>query len=146
MFPRILNIPKLTTPRNPNPLNFIVSILHHSLPFGKMECKSPTVTTSWVFTSFVRRPLCTCVLVGQSCPILWDPMDCMGYRLPGSSVHGDSAGKNTGVGCRFLLQGIFPTQILNPGLLHCRQILLSHQESPLCVYKIILKCVFLFSC
>ena len=35
----------------------------------------------------------------------------------------DSAGKNTGVGCHFLLQGIFPTQGLNPGLLHCRQML-----------------------
>ena len=36
---------------------------------------------------------------------------------------GDSPGKNTGVGCHFLLQGIFPTQGSNPGLLHCRQIL-----------------------
>ena len=35
----------------------------------------------------------------------------------------DSPGKNTGVGCHFLLQGIFPTQGSNPGLLHCRQIL-----------------------
>ena len=32
-------------------------------------------------------------------------------------------GKNSGVGCHFLLQGIFPTQTLNSGLLHCRQIL-----------------------
>ena len=31
----------------------------------------------------------------------------MGYSLPGSSVHGDSPGKNTGVGCLALLQGIF---------------------------------------
>ena len=38
-------------------------------------------------------------------------MDC---SLPGSSVHGDSPGKNTGVGCHALLQGIFPTQGLNP--------------------------------
>ena len=38
-------------------------------------------------------------------------MDC---RLPGSSVHGDSPGKNTGVGCHALLQGIFPTQGSNP--------------------------------
>ena len=30
----------------------------------------------------------------------------------------DSPGKNPGVGCHFLLQGIFPTQGLNPGLLH----------------------------
>ena len=31
----------------------------------------------------------------------------------------DFPGKNTGVGCHFLLQGIFPTQGLNPCLLHC---------------------------
>ena len=35
----------------------------------------------------------------------------------------DFPGKETGVGCHFLLQGIFPTQGSNPGLLHCRQIL-----------------------
>ena len=64
--------------------------------------------------------------VAQSCSTLSDPMDC---SLPGSSVHGDSPGKNTGVGCQALLQGISPTQGLNPGLPHCRQILycLSHQ-------------------
>ena len=51
---------------------------------------------------------------------------------PGSSVSGDSPSKNTRVGCHALLQGIFPTHALNPGLLYCRQILycLSHQESP----------------
>ena len=36
---------------------------------------------------------------------------------PGSSVHGDPPGKNTGVGCHALLQGIFLTQGLNPCLL-----------------------------
>ena len=35
----------------------------------------------------------------------------------------DSSGQNTGVGSRSLLQGIFPTQGSNPGLLHCRRIL-----------------------
>ena len=35
----------------------------------------------------------------------------------------DSPGKNTGVGCHFLLQAILPTEGLNLGLLHCRQIL-----------------------
>ena len=41
----------------------------------------------------------------------------------------NSPGKNTGVGCHSFLQGIFPTQGSNLGLLHCRQILylLSHQ-------------------
>ena len=44
----------------------------------------------------------------------------------------NSPGKNTGVGCPSLLQGIFLTQGLNPGLLHCRQILycLSYQGGP----------------
>ena len=56
-------------------------------------------------------------------------MDC---SPPGSSVHGGSLGKNTGVGSHFLLQGFFPTQRLNPGLPHCRQTLhpLSQQGSP----------------
>ena len=67
-------------------------------------------------------------LVAQSSPTLCDPMDC---NLPGSSVHGDSPGKNTGVGCHALLQGIFLSQGLNPGLPLCRPILysLSHQGS-----------------
>ena len=44
----------------------------------------------------------------------------------------NSPGQNTGVGSLSLLQGIFPTQGWNPGLLHCRQVLyqLSHQGSP----------------
>ena len=56
-------------------------------------------------------------------------MDC---SPPGSSVHGDSPGKNTGVGCHAFLQGIFPIQGFNPGLPHCKWILyhLSHQGSP----------------
>ena len=56
----------------------------------------------------------------------------MNCSQPGSSVHGDFPGKNTGVCCHALLQGIFPTQGSNLGLPHCRQILyhLSHQGSP----------------
>ena len=48
----------------------------------------------------------------QSCPILCEPMDC---SLPGSSVYGIFLFKNARVGYHFLLQGIFPTQELNPG-------------------------------
>ena len=57
------------------------------------------------------------------------PMDC---SPPGSTAHGDSPGKNIGVGGHVLLQGVFPTQGSNPDLLHFRQILycLSHQGSP----------------
>ena len=75
--------------------------------------------------SFSIVCVCVCVLVTQSCLTFCNPMDC---SLPGSSVRGDSLGKNTGVGCHSLLQGIFPTQGLNPGLsivrgLHIRSIL-----------------------
>ena len=71
-----------------------------------------------------ERPLLnipsTLYLYAQSCLTLCDPMDC---SPPGSSVHGDSPGKNTEVGSHFLLQGIFLTQGSNPRLLHCRQII-----------------------
>ena len=60
--------------------------------------------------------------VAQSCPTLCDPMNC---SLPGYSVQAGYPGKNAGVGCHALLQGIFPTQELNPGLPHCRWILYS---------------------
>ena len=65
----------------------------------------------------------------QSFTTLCKLMDC---SPPGSSVHGDSPPKNTGVGCHALLQGIFSTQGSDPGLSHCKQILyqLSHQGSP----------------
>ena len=55
-------------------------------------------------------------------------MDC---SLPGSSVHGILQARNIGMGSRSLLQGIFPTQGLNRGLLHCKRILyqLSYQGS-----------------
>ena len=55
----------------------------------------------------------------------------MNYSPPGSSIHGDSPGKNTRVDCQALLPGIYLTQGSNPSLLHCRQILycLSHQWS-----------------
>ena len=63
-------------------------------------------------------------------PTLCNSMDCSppGWLL----CPWNSPGKNTGVGCHSFLQGIFPAQGLNPGLLHCRQILfcLSHQGSP----------------
>ena len=69
------------------------------------------------------------MLVSRLCLTLCDPMDC---SPPGSSLHGDSPGKNTGVGCHVLLQGIFPTQGSNPDLPHWGWILyhLSHQGNP----------------
>ena len=51
-------------------------------------------------------------VVSDSC----NPMDC---SVPGSSVHGDSPGKNTGEGCHALFQGIFLTQRSNPTSVMC---------------------------
>ena len=51
----------------------------------------------------------------QSCPT---PCHSMTLAPPGSSVHGDSPGKNTGVSCHALLYCIFPTQESNPCLPH----------------------------
>ena len=82
-------------------------------------------------------------LVAQSCLTLQDPMDC---SPSGSSVHGDSPGKNTGVGCHALLQGIFLAQESNQCLLHCRQILyqLSYQGNPLgCLLMVNKLCSYL---
>ena len=73
---------------------------------------------------------CYCCSVAKSCHTVCYPMD---GSPPGSSVHGDSPGRNTGVGCHVLLQGIFPTQGSNSDLPHCMWILycLSHQGSPM---------------
>ena len=51
-----------------------------------------------------------CLFV-QSCPTLCNPMDC---SLPGSSVHGDSPGKNTGVSCHALFQVAKKVSVSNP--------------------------------
>ena len=76
----------------------------------------------WEGISFI---ISLSVLVGQSYLTLCNPMDC-------SLCPWNSRGKNTGVGCHFLLLRIFQTQGSNLGLPHCRQILyhLSHQGSP----------------
>ena len=74
-----------------------------------------------LFTVWATRGICKWqmkvkVKVTQSGPTLCDPKD--------YTVHGNSPGQNTGVSSPSLLQGIFPTQGLNPGLPHCRQIFL----------------------
>ena len=60
-------------------------------------------------------------LVIQLCPTLCEPLDC---SPPGFSVNGDSPGKNTGMSCHALLQGIF--WWYRQTLSH-----LSHQRSPI---------------
>ena len=79
--------------------------------------------------------------------LLWGPLysaiqpcltlcDLMGSSPPGFTVGLLPPGKNTGVCCHALLQGILPTQGLDPGLPYCRQFLfcLSHQRSTLILF------------
>ena len=68
----------------------------------------------WEGLDWTYRSQFVYVLLLQSCPTLCDSMDC---SAPGSSVHGFLQARITGVGCRFLFQGIFPTQGLNLYLL-----------------------------
>ena len=92
---------------------------HYSVQFCSLLCEGGRSCDLWSNTG----PPHTCYLLSHV--QLCDPMDC-------NLCPWDSLGKNTGVGCHCLLQGIFPSQGLNLGLPHCRQILyrLSHQGSP----------------
>ena len=54
------------------------------------------------YPDFGFTGVCAMCLVAQSCLTLCNPMD---HSPPGSSVHGDSLGKNTGVDCHALLRG-----------------------------------------
>ena len=96
-----------------------------------MDCSPPGSSVHGIFQARVLEwgAIAFSGLIVQSRSIFWDPMDCS----PPGSVHGDSPGENTGKGCHAILQGIFPTQGLNPGFPHRRQILyhLSHRQSPL---------------
>ena len=105
----------------------------------------PVMTQSFFFASCEGKPAwlrvgssdrlrfaCCAVLSHSVVSTLCNPMVC---SLPGSSIHGDSPGKNTEVGCHALFQGIFPTQgsNLHPlSLLHwqaCSLLLAPNMES-----------------
>ena len=83
------------------------------------SCVTPSV---YLVSAYV---LCVCSVVSDSLP--WQVCS-----LPSSTVRGDPPGKNTRMGCHFLLQGIFPAQGSNPHL-HWQEVSLplsSHQGSP----------------
>ena len=67
--------------------------------------------------------VCVCVSVCVRCTVVSDSWQPHGVQPSRLLCPWDSPGKNTGVGCHFLLQGIFSTQGSNLGLLHCRWIL-----------------------
>ena len=98
-----------------------------ALPF------SPVSVSQW--------PFHVCVCSGtQLCLTLCHPTDC---SLAGSSAHRIFPGKNTGVGCCFLLQWIFPPDGSNPHLLNCRQIL--YRQSHVGIFPVLTTGLHLYS-
>ena len=89
---------------------------------GQIQCKVFDSLLNLNSECLPHSPVVTqggIMLIVQSCPTLCNPTDCRPARL---LCPWASPGKNTGLRRHFLLQGIFPTQRSNPGLLHCRQI------------------------
>ena len=82
--------------------------------------------------------MCCCAML--SCPVPSNSLWPQGLQLARLLCPWDSPGKNTGVGCHALLQEIFSTQALNPGLPHCRRILyqLNYQGSSTVLHAVTL--------
>ena len=99
---------------------FPITILHrHQLRNSSTWCLQITASILFNYTVlWVSMHGCVHAKLLQSCPTLCDPVGCSPL---GSSVHGESPGKNMGMGCRNLLQGIFLSQGLNPHLLRLLQ-------------------------
>ena len=101
---------------------FLKLILKHAAFISRSYFLNFLITIKWK---------CYCSVVSNSLQPhgLWPARLLCPWNFPG---------KNTGVGCHSLLQGIFPTQGSNPGLLHYRQILYypSHQGSPKYSYSL----------
>ena len=89
------------------------------LILNSQRCSSISASSfslfSFLDSNRVSPSLCACMLSHFSC--VWLFCSLVDYSPPGSSWPWDSPGRNTGVGCRALLQGIFLTQGLNPHLL-----------------------------
>ena len=87
----------------------------------------------WAVSRQIHHTLSVTIMNQWSCSVVPNSLRSHGLQ-PTRLLHPwNFPGKSTGVGCHFLLQGIFPTQGLNPGLLHCRQMLypLSYQGNPI---------------
>ena len=94
-----------------------------------LESKKRKFVTTSTFSPLICHEVAgsdDSILVSESCSVVSDSLWLHGLYSPRNSP-----GQNTGVGSLPLLQGIFPTQGLNSGLLHCRQIIyqLGHKWS-----------------
>ena len=140
-------------PRSYIPIQLIFSHINFSSPSSSpfsQGSNSPLVSSPWwrlhdqsVHALHHHHPHCLCPGWAAAPLTISGPVLCCAWSLSrvqlfvtprtvGSSVHGDSPGKNTGVGCHALLQRIFPMQGSNPALPCCRRILyhLNHQGTP----------------
>ena len=86
-------------------------------------------TTSAKILSYSAAHMLCKLYENVNCSVVSDSLQPHGLQPTRLLSPWDIPGKNTGVGCHFLLQRIFPTQGSNPGLPHCRQMLycLSYQ-------------------
>ena len=109
--------------------------LHDTVNVGNLGSSSSAFSQPSLYicklVHILLRPV-LCAVLSHTVVSLCNPMVC---SPPGSSVHRDSPGKITGVGCHILLQGIFLTQGSNPGLPHYRQNLYLSYQGFLIVVK-----------
>jgi len=98
-----------------------IMLLRNSTPSEKRQKDEKTLNLDEYKNQVIDNviKLFCCCLVTKSCPNLLRPHSLWPTRL----CPWNFPGKNTGVGCHFLLQGVFLTQGLNPRLLSGRQIL-----------------------
>ena len=121
-------------------INFFFSSLQCSgrrLGLGKVlaaiQSGTQLITITWlceICICFLGQPVLPLCYV--SCSVVSDSLRLHGLQSTRLLCPWYFPGKNSGVGCPFLLQVVFPTQGSNPRFLHCRWILyqLSHQGSP----------------
>ena len=100
------------------------------LPDPGIEPRPPALQADSLLSEPPGKPLSSPKQVSESHSVVSDSLRPRGLYSPWNSL-----GQNTGMGCLSLLQGIFPTQWLNPSLPRCRQILyhLSYQGSPISI-------------
>ena len=104
-----------------------------------MDCSPPGSSVEFSRQEYWSKQFAIFSSRGSSQPrdrtcVLWG--SCIAGRF--STIGPSGKPKNTGVGSHSLLQGVFWTQGLNPGLPHCREILyrLSHQGTKILSYHV----------
>ena len=103
---------------------------------GEWTCMAKSLRCSLESVSTLLISYCRCLVAKLCLSCVMTLLRAHGQQPARLLSPWDFPGKNTGVGCHFLLQGIFPTQGLNPSLLHWQSdsLPLSHEDSPLIEY------------